>query len=505
MTASAPRERRWLPLVLVSLALPPVTVDGTILFVAMPVLIHELGATGSQVLWIVDIYPLLMTGLVLASGPLGDRFGQRTTLCAGLLVFGLASIACAYASDPQWLVVGRGLLAVGGALIIPSSLAIVRQSFADPRERAVAIGVWGAVSAGGAALGPVAGGLLLEHFWWGSVFLVNVPLAAAVLALTLWLLPAAARRGLARLPVLSPLLGVVGVVALVYALKTLAHGGAAIELLGSLALGVPVLALFVLRERRAAEPVFDFGLFADPRFRVGVAAALLPMSVLVGVDLLLSQQLQFVLGMTPLEAGLILLPASLAAFVAAPLGGLLLGRHGMRRVAVVALLVAALGYLLIGLFLPQGDLMPVLLALGLTGLGHGVVMTAASDAVMSSAPDTAAGRAAAIESVSYEMGAGFGIAGFGSLMAFLYTAGLPALAPAGVGHSVGEALRLAETLPAQAGEPLANAARDAYAAAFHDVTLVGAALMALFALLVGYALRERKPHPTSALRAAPPS
>jgi len=491
MTSADMHDRRWLLLVLVSAALLPVAVDGTILFVAMPVLIRELGATGNQLLWIVDIYPLLMTGLVLASGPLGDRFGQRRTLSAGLVVFGLASVACAYAGTPGWLVLGRALLAVGGSLIIPSSLAIVRQTFVDPRERAVAIGVWGAVSAGGAALGPVAGGVILEHFWWGAVFLVNLPLAALLLALTLWLLPQGQRRGLARLPFLSPLLGVVAAVSLAYALKTLAHGGERSELLAALAVGLPVLALFVRRERRAAEPVFDFGLFASPQFRVGVAAALLPMAVLVGLDLLLSQQLQFVLGLTPLQAGLVLLPASLAAFVAAPLGGLLLGRHGMRRVTVAALLVAALGYLAIAIFLPEGALWPVLAALALTGLGHGVVMTAASDAVMSGAPEDQAGRAAAIESVSYEVGAGFGIASFGSLMALLYAGGLPADLPAAAGHSIGEALHLAGSLTPADGVALATAARHAYAEAFRDVTLLAAALMAGFAWLVGRALKQR--------------
>jgi len=492
--------RRWLLLLLVSAALLPVAVDSTILFVAMPVLIRELGATGPEVLWIVDIYPLLMTGLVLASGPLGDRFGQRRVLCGGLAVFGLASALAAFAPTPSWLVAGRALLAVGGALIIPSSLAIVRQSFADPRERATAIGVWGAVAAGGSALGPLAGGLLLEHFWWGAVFLVNVPLALLLLGAMLRLLPAIARRGLSRLPFLSPLLGVVGIIALVYAIKTLAYGGSLLGIAASGLLGLVLLTLFVRRELRAAEPVFDFGLFLQPRFRVGVAAALLPMAVLVGLDLLFSQQLQFVQGLTPLEAGLVLLPASLAAFLAAPLAGALLARFGLRRVAVLALLVAAAGYALLFAALPRADLALVLPALALMGLGHGVVMTAASDAVMSGAPEEQAGRAAAIESVSYELGAGLGIAGFGSATALLYGSGLPAGLPGQAARSVGEALLLADALPGLLGEAVATAARDAYAGAFRGVTLLATVLMALFAAMIWRALADRRNQEAEACR-----
>jgi len=484
--------RRWLLLLLVSAALLPVAVDQTILFVAMPVLIHELGASGPEVLWIVDIYPLLMTGLVLASGPLGDRFGQRRVLCAGLAVFGLASAQAAFAPTAAWLVAGRALLAVGGALISPSSLAIVRQSFADPRERATAIGIWGAVAAGGAALGPLAGGLLLEHFWWGAVFLINVPLAALLLGVMLRLLPATALRGLSRLPFLSPLLGVVGIIALVYAVKTLAYGGAVLEIAAAALLALLLLTLFARRELRAAEPVFDFRLFAQPRIRIGVVAALLPVAVLVGLDLLFSQQLQFVQGLTPLQAGLVLLPASLAAFVAAPLAGHMLERFGFRRVAVLALLVAAAGYALLTLALPQAALALVLPALALMGLGHGVIMTAASDAVMSGAPESQAGRAAAIESVAYELGAGLGIAGFGSAMALLYGAGLPEGLPGHAARSVGEALLLAETLPGLLGEAVAAAARDAYAGAFRSVTLLSAVLMTLFAALIWWALAARR-------------
>ncbi|MBO0882336.1 MAG: MFS transporter, partial [Mycobacterium sp.] len=396
------KGNRWLILMVVAGCYLPVAADVTILNVAVPALTETLGASARQVLWVVDIYPLMMVGLVLVSGPLGDRAGHKWLLLIGLVLFGAVSVACALASSPTALIAARAALATGAAMIIPATLAIIRQVFNVARERSIAVGVWSAVAAGGAALGPVVGGLVLEHFWWGAVFLINLPPTAASIVLVWTLLANRPVKDKEPWEPLSPILGIIGMIGLVYAVKAIAHRGTPLWEAWTVGVGgLAALVWFIRRQLHSSHPMLDLTLFCEQSFRTAAIAATVPVLVLVGFQLQLAQDLQFGWGMSPREAGLFLLPMPLATFVAGPLAGFLVSRHGLRLVVLAGLAVAALGYA--GIACSAGEYSFVILTASLTliGAGHGAVQTVASDAILTSAPPEQAGAAAAIESVSY--------------------------------------------------------------------------------------------------------
>ena len=475
---------RWLILATVSSALFLIVVDMTVLYTALPTLTRELGATASQKLWIVNAYPLVMAGLLSGLGTLGDRVGHKLMFTAGLLVFGAASFGAAFAPSPATLIAARTVLAVGAAMMMPATLSLIRLTFTDAEERSLAIGIWAAVASGGAAAGPVMGGALLEHFWWGSVFLINVPVVVAALAASTLLLTN--RPGDAGRPwdLIGSVQVMVGLSGLIYALKETAKrdpswGVAVLTLL----VGLLALALFMRRQRRSRFPLIDFALFTNPRFSAGVATALAAAAALIGVELVFSQRLQLVMGLSPLEAGLLILPIPLAALVAAPLTGLALSRLGPARVLWGALLVTGLA-LMSFLASYDGPAGLWIAALTVMGLGSGAAMTAASSAIILSAPEDRAGMAASVEEVSYELGGTLGIALLGSLMSLLYTRAM--LVPSDIAiapearDSLDEALALsAELVPSQA-EQVIGMARAAFDQAFTGV--VGAAALMLIAV-----------------------
>ncbi|WP_371750496.1 MFS transporter [Streptomyces sp. NBC_01283] len=504
MTTGTTRAQgnRWLILAVVAGCFLPVAADATILNVAVPSLTETLGASAHNVLWIADIYPLMMVGLVLVTGPLGDRIGHKRLMLTGLVVFGAASAACALSLSPTALIGARAALATGASLIIPATLAIIRQVFDDARERAIAIGVWSAVAAGGAAIGPVAGGLILEHFWWGAVFLINLPLAAAAIILVSVLLTNHPAQHKEPWEPLSPLLGITGVIGVVYAVKSLAHRGTPLweAWLPGLA-GLAALTWFTRRQLTSTHPMLDLSLFRARSFRVGTVAATVPVLVLVGFELQLAQDLQFVHGMSPKEAGLFLLPMPLATFAAGPLAGLLVSRHGLRVVIPVGLTVAALGYAGIAASADRPASLILTTSLILIGAGHGAVQTVASDAIMTGAPPHQAGAAASVESVSYEVGAGLGIALLGSLMAGLYTSNftpsttVAAQIPPTASDSIGEALAATEKLPGPAAQAVTSAARDAFTAGYRITAIVAAAVVTAVAVGTAVAMHRGRPRP----------
>ncbi|MFK0289874.1 MFS transporter [Streptomyces sp. NPDC090442] len=496
------KGNRWLILAVVAGCFLPVAADATILNVAVPTLTQTLGASAREVLWIADIYPLMMVGLVLVTGPLGDRIGHKRLLLIGLAVFAVASLACAGAPSPIALIAARAALATGASMIIPATLAIIRQVFDNDRERAVAIGVWSAVAAGGAAVGPVAGGLLLEHFWWGAVFLINLPLAAASVLLVSTLLANRPAQEKEPWEPLSPVLGIVAGVGLVYAVKAATHRGTSWwEAAVSGAVGLVALVWFIRRQLSSSSPMLDLSLFHARSFRAGTLAATVPVLVLVGFELQLAQDLQYVLGMSPREAGLFLLPMPLAAFAAGPLAGFLVSWHGLRLVIPAGLAVAACGY--VGVFASAGQHSSVLLTVSLVliGAGHGTVQTVASDAIMTGAPPEQAGAAASIESVTYEVGAGLGIALLGSLMAGLYSRNFTpppaagAHVPAAASDSIGEAVSAADHLPGPAARAVVSAAKDAFTTGYRITAVVAAVIVTAVAVSIAVALRHGDPPP----------
>ncbi|HBN9819320.1 MFS transporter [Pseudomonas aeruginosa] len=487
------RQNRWLVLAIVSSALFLIIIDMTVLYTALPRLTHDLGATAAEKLWIVNAYPLVVAGLLPGAGLLSDRLGHKRLFLAGLPLFGLASLCAAFAPSATALIAARAGLAVGAALMMPATLSIVRHVFQDERERALAIGIWASVASAGAALGPVVGGVLLEFFWWGSVFLINVPVVAIALLLALPAIPACGGQSRRPWDALGSLQVMFGLVGVVYAIKELSARAPDFRLAVLAALGgVFCLYLFVRRQRRAREPMIDFALFRNRCFARGVAVALVATMALVGMELVFSQHLQLVQGLTPLKAGLFVLPIPLASLVVGPLAGWLVPRWGENRVMCASLLLGSAG--LLGLALSyQAATGAQLASLVLLGVGFGGAMTAASTAVMLNVDEQSSGMAAAIEDVSYELGGVIGVTLLGSLMSFVYgmSLRLPSVElPARVRDSLDDALLVAEGLAPEVASRLVELARQAFDQAFVAVLLAAAALLFLSAMAV---LRQPRP------------
>ncbi|WP_318204316.1 MFS transporter [Streptomyces sp. SCL15-4] len=504
-TTAAVRQRRraagagadrWVVLVVLCASLLLVALDATVLHVAVPAVTEDLRPGAVELLWIVDVYPLVCASLLILFGTLGDRVGRRRVLLLGYGLFGVASAVAAFAWSAPALVLARALLGVGGAMIMPATLSILRQVFPDRRERALAIGVWSAVAAVGAAVGPLLGGFLLEHFWWGSVFLVNIPLMLISLPVGRMLLPES--RGTADGPwdVTGALLAAGGLFGAVLGVKRLGGGQAPTSLATWLPLlaGAALLLLFVRRQRRHPHPLVELRMFARPAFGTSVGCIVLAMLALVGLELVAAQYLQLVLGLSPLETGLRLLPLTVAAMAAGLAGARVLRRFGPRRMVCAGFCLTAAAVLTLTAMGGTDD--PPLLLAGFVLLGFGLETTlfGAYESMLSEAPAGRAGGAAAIGETSYQLGAGIGIALLGSVMNAAYAPGLRAVpgvpqdASDAAGHSLGEAYEVAGRLGGTAGAALRRAARDSFVHGLHVTLLVSAGL-----LLLGAALALRLP------------
>ncbi|MFG3499394.1 MFS transporter [Streptomyces sp. NPDC047928] len=482
---------RWVVLLVLCVSLLFVALDATVLHVAVPAVTEDLRPSSTALLWIVDAYPLVCASLLILFGTLGDRIGRRRVLLAGYALFGVASAVAALADTPAVLIAARAMLGVGGAMIMPATLSILRAVFPDRRERATAIGVWTAVAAVGAATGPVLGGFLVQHFWWGSVFLINIPLMALILPVGRWLLPESKGSGDGPWDVLGALMAAAGVLGVVLGVK---RAGAGEYLLGPatagpLLVGALLLVLFVRRQRRHTHPLIDMRLFSRAAFTTSVGCIVLAMLALVGLELIAVQYLQLVLDLSPLETGLRLLPLTFAAMAAGATGSYTLSRLGPRRMVGWGFVLTAAAVLLL---VPMGHHdRPVLLTAGFVLLGFGLQTTlfAAYESMLSEAPADSAGGAAAIGETSYQLGAGMGIALLGSVMNAAYAPGLagvpgvPAASGAAAANSLGEAYQVAAQLGGAAGDALRSAARHAFVHGLHVTLLVSAGLLLLGALM----------------------
>lgn len=497
---------RWTVLAVLCVSLLLVAVDATVLHVAVPAVTEDLRPAGIELLWIVDAYPLVCASLLLLFGTLGDRVGRRRVLLLGYATFGLASLLAAYATTPAMLIAARGLLGVGGAMIMPATLSILRHVFPDRRERAVAIGVWSAVAAVGAAVGPLLSGLLLEHYWWGSVFLVNIPVLAVCLPFGRWVLPESTGDHHDPWDVGGALLAAAGLFAAILAVKRV--GGGEVFTAGTVlaaGLGVGLLAAFVRRQLRVRCPLIDLSAFARPAFGTSVGCIVLTVLALVGLALVAAQYLQLVLGLSPLETGLRLLPLSLAAIAAGLAGSSMLQRLGPRVMVALGFLLTAAAVLTL-LPLDETD-RPVQMTAGFVLLGFGLETTlfGSYESMLSDSPARQAGGAAAIGETAYQFGAGIGIALLGSVMNFAYAhrvrpvADHPAVAHAdasAASHSLGEAYAVAARLGGEGGRVVRATAREAFVHGMH-LTLVASAGM----LLLGAVAALRLPR---ALQGAAP-
>ncbi|RKE23220.1 MFS transporter [Streptomyces sp. TLI_171] len=488
---------RWTGLGVLVLAVTLVAVDATVLSLAIPSITETLRPSGTQLLWIGDVYSFVLAGLLVSMGALSDRLGRKRVLLAGSAAFGAASLLAAYAPTPGWLIMARALLGVAGATIMPSTLSLIRTLFPDTRERATAIGIWGAGAAAGAALGPLVGGVLLEHFWWGSVFLLNLPVMVLLLVLGAWLLPESRDPRPGRWDMLSVLLSMAGVIGVVFGVKEFAaHGVEQWTTPVVFVLGAAALVLFVRRQLRLETPLLEVRLFRNPRFTAAVLSSLISLIGLSGVIFFMSQYLQLVRGYSPLDAGI----AEMPAFVGSVAGGLLTARlvrrAGAHRVLTASLFVMGAGIGVLGFV--RVDSTYLLLGSSFLALGtaEGVVYTLASDLVLGAAPADKTGAASAVSETAYELGAALGIALVGSIVTALYAGSLAV--PVGTdpvvaeqaGQSLGGAQEAAATLPQGLAEQLLNSANTAFV---HGITVaagVSAALLLAAAVLAHRLLRR---------------
>ncbi|MGW7345811.1 MFS transporter [Streptomyces sp. NPDC054854] len=504
LSAVSGGANRWLVLAVLCVSLVLVALDATILHVAVPAVTEDLRPGAIELLWIVDAYPLVCAALLILFGTLGDRVGRRRILLLGYALFGVASAIAAFADNAQVLIAARALLGIGGAMIMPATLSILRQVFPDRRERALAIGIWTAVAAIGAAGGPVLGGFLVQHFWWGSVFLINIPLMALILPLGRWLLPESKGSSDGPWDVLGALMAAAGVLGSVLGIKRigaerhLTDPGALVPL----AVGVALLILFVRRQKRREHPLIDMRMFSRAAFSTSVGCIVLAMLALVGLELIAVQYLQLVLHLSPLETGLRLLPLTFAAMAAGATGSYTLQRVGPRTMVSLGFVLTAAAVLLLT-FMGQHD-RPVLLTVGFVLLGFGLQTTlfAAYESMLSEAPSATAGGAASIGETSYQLGAGMGIALLGSVMNAAYAPGLHQVAgvsatdSAGAAHSLGEAYQIAARLGGPAGESLYAAARHSFVHGLHVTLVVSAGLLlagAVMALKLPRAMDNTEP------------
>ncbi|MEG1975736.1 MAG: MFS transporter [Citrobacter sp.] len=482
--------RQWLTLVIIVLVYIPVAIDATVLHVAAPTLSMTLGASGNELLWIIDIYSLVMAGMVLPMGALGDRIGFKRLLLLGGGLFGLASLAAAFAHSAGWLIATRAVLAIGAAMIVPATLAGIRATFAEQRHRNMALGVWAAVGSGGAAFGPLVGGMLLEHFYWGSVFLINVPIVLVVMALTARLVPRQAGRRDQSLNFGHAIMLIVAILLLVYSAKTALKGHTATAAIAlTLLTGALLLWQFVRIQLAASRPMIDMRLFTHRIILSGVVMAMTAMITLVGFELLMAQELQFVHGLTPYQAGLFMLPVMLASGFSGPIAGMLVSRLGLRCVATAGMALSAVSFYGLAMTDFSTQQIQAWILMALLGFSTASALLASTAAIMAAAPAEKAAAAGAIETMAYELGAGLGIAIFGLLLSRSFSASI--LPPVGLNpqeierasSSMGEAVQLAHSLPSSLSEALLSAAKEAFTWS-HSVALSSAGSM-LIVLAVG--------------------
>jgi DHA2 family multidrug resistance protein-like MFS transporter len=473
-----------------------ISVDMTVLGFAVPTLTENLKPDAAELLWIVDIYSFVLAGLLVTMGTLGDRIGRRKLLMFGALGFGIASAVAAYAPSPGILIAARALLGVAGATLMPSTLSLLRNLFPDPRRRLLAIAVWAAAFSAGSALGPILGGWLLEHFWWGSVFLINLPVVVLILVLAPLLMGESRDPRPGRFDPLSVVLSMAAVLPAVYGIKQVAVHGFAVVPVVSFVVGVSLGVVFVRRQLRLPDPMIDVRLFGIRSFSVAVSTNLMIVFGLSAALFFLTQYLQLAQGVPPMQAGFLLLPGLVLSVAAHFVAVVLARRFSMRAVITGGLLVLTAGFVAMTRLPTDDGRLAVVVAFALFGSGVGVTDTLTNNAILTAAPPERAGAASAISETAYELGGALGVAVLGSLQTALYRGrlpdvpGVPRAAMAAARETLGGAAEAATHLPAAAGRALMAAARAAFTTGLHVTSAVGAVLVLAAALQAALVLRE---------------
>jgi EmrB/QacA subfamily drug resistance transporter len=496
--------RRWLALGVLCASLLAIVVDNTIVNVALPTLTRDLGADIGDLQWVVDAYTLVFAGLLLLAGALGDRFGRRRMLLIGLAVFGAASTWAAYSGSVAALIAARAVMGAGAALIMPATLSLLVSVFKDTRERSTAVGIWAATAGLGVALGPVIGGYLLDHFWWGSIFVVNVPLVAIAIVAGHRLIPES------RDPVARPIdwigagLSSVGLVALVWAvIEAPSKGWTSTPVIGACAIAITALIAFVLWQRRTDEPLLDVRLFSNARFTAASSTIMVLFFALFGFLFLSTQYLQFVLGYSPLGAGVRALPYAGAMIVFAVGSSTLVARLGTKRVVTVGMLLFAAGLAVAATVSTDSGYGLLAVAMVLMGAGMGLAGAPSTESIMGSLPPERATIGSAVNDTTRELGGALGVAIVGSVMSSLYAAKLSDTLPDSVPPAATEAARESLGAGTQLGPDIANAAREAFVHAMSGASLVVAIVATLGAVIAWLYLPARVAAEHDNVQAAP--
>jgi EmrB/QacA subfamily drug resistance transporter len=481
---------RWRILAVLVLALLVTSIDHTIINVALPGMVRDLDASASQLQWIVASYTVVFAGLLLTAGSLGDRFGRRHALLAGLATFTAGSVLSAMATSTGVLIAGRGVMGVGGALVMPTTLSILVNAFGDPRERARAIATWTAVAGAGIALGPIVGGYLMRSFSWSSVFWINVPLLALALVGTLHVVPDSRDPHAGRLDPVGALASTVAIGTLVYALiDAPERGWTSMPTLMTFMVAAMAAGMFVRWELRRDEPMLDIRLFADRSFSSGSLALAMLFFALAGTSFLQAQYLQFVLDYTPLAAGAALVPAAIGMVVGTGVGAHLATMLGGRIAVVGGIVTAGIGVVVQAVFIDGTSYAPTGVGLLLFGLGAGIAMAPATDLIMSTLPPERAGVGSAVNDTVREVGGALGVAVIGSIAASGYASnlgshldGVPTEVQAVASDNLGATLEVSSHLGVR-GTELATAAREAFTASMSSSLWVGVGLAAVAAVI----------------------
>lgn len=496
-TGEQTRRSRWLALAVLVLAVLLVAVDATVLGLATPFLSEDLEPSSTQLLWIGDIYSFVIAGLLVSMGSLGDRVGRKRLLLLGSIAFGGLSLMNAYARTPEMMIAARALLGVAGATLMPATLALIRNIFPDPRERSLAVGLWGAMASAGAAVGPVVGGFLLQHFWWGSVFLINLPVMAVLVLVGAKLLPESRdpRPGPWDLP--SVALSLVGLVAVVYAVKEAAVYGVRGDVLVAGVLGALALVWFVRRQLRLPTPLLDMRLFHRRGFTGAVLADLLTILGLAGLIFFLSQFLQLVQDRGPLQAGLAELPAAVGSVTAGLLAGRIARRFSVRGAVCTGLTAIGVALAALGWLHPDSGYPLLGAVLLVVGTGAGLSFTVTADVLLSSVPKEQAGAASAVSETAYELGTALGIALLGSIVTGVYRGfdtpnGVPGTVASAAHKSLGGAVESAADLPARTRAALLDSAREAFVDGLRWAATMGAVVLLATAVLAWFLLRGQR-------------
>jgi len=498
-------RREWIGLAVLTLPCLLLSMDLTVLYLAVPSLSADLNPSSAQLLWIVDIYGFLIAGSLITMGTLGDRIGRRRLLLIGGGAFAVASTLAAFSTSAEMLIATRGLLGVAGATLMPSTLALIRNMFHDPTQRSTAISLWVTSFTVGNAIGPLLGGFMLEHFWWGSVFLLGVPVMALLLVLGPILLPENRDPNAGRLDIPSAALSLVAILAVIYGIKRMASDGISGIAVSAIIAGLAIGLVFVLRQRKLRDPIIDLDLFRVPAFSTSVGTQLVVLIAIAGAYFFTVQYLQLVLGLSPLRAGVWLIPPTIAGMAGSMFAPVLARRVRPALVMSGGLIMAAVGFGMLTQIRGGVGLMIVVPAFVILSIGISATMTITTDLIVGVAPPERAGAASAISETSSELGLALGIAVMGSIgtavyrrdMADAIPGGIPAEAADSARDTLGSALAVAARLPGQLGTDLLELARAAFSHALRTTAITAVVIVTALAIIVIATLKQIPPRAAS--------